>query len=771
MSSYLETINESVNSGMDKLAQASAIQTNTDGTLQELFDALTDIENQLTEVENALEYTEDADSGIVPIIDSLESVKTELYGQIASVKDDLNKLISAYNEENGKNFRELYEKLELLQASLNKVNENVDTYYKNLSELIKQLENRTSKENKGLKNQITKESTNLSDQISEENTELSDQISEENTELSDQISEENKNLENKVAKESAGLSDQMSKEHAGLSDQIEEKSNNLENQITDNHAAVISRLQTVYENMGDYTENSFKELNVNLDADMKMLMDKMKALSSQIASAQSNLTDILSVIEDNNDKRQQEIREMFADTKNHLIDIEKKFTEAHNNLRAIIAEFREQEQADHEETLTVLETMENDMQKTAENNFESLMTSINQFEASVNDTLNRMQENIDNNLQNMQETIDSKLSQTDSKSETNFNKLNESLNSKLDDLSKTIADSFTATNEKIDVNHQNLTDSTTQNFMDLQTLVDNSFNTMNMAQENQAANIMTAINEYSEQTGADLDELKAYMEEQFSQVFTSVSNGKASLASGLLTIGTDIADYTENEDAGAAAFAEFTEAIKHSQDCNGTGAVPNNLPEGVTAWVDGQYITGTGEDNEQAYQNGFNDGKGEITTVLYNGVKKEYPISWIGRSSVSVSAYAGNRGPLTDSASMYVDIPVDKTPDGTDGTLVNINLSISRNMHAGSFNADSSYSYNTYVQDADGSTLATYRDNNTGAVSTANYTYQLIGTGYSYDTIRAGGSMNVYTYMYGDPDNVSYSRVSITGTVTYLVAE
>ena len=109
------------------------------------------------------------------------------------------------------------------------------------------------------------------------------------------------------------------------------------------------------------------------------------------------------------------------------------------------------------------------------------------------------------------------------------------------------------------------------------------------------------------QTAADLE-----------QVFQYVASGKTDLASALATVGCN--PFKDGEGPQILSFSEISYLISHSQDINGTyiagdneehglsGAVSDDLPIGVAAWVKGNYIVGSGKGVENAYNKGFNEG-------------------------------------------------------------------------------------------------------------------------------------------------------------------
>ncbi len=430
-----------------------------------------------------------------------------------------------------------------------------------------------------LKESLSETKTELVNQIEAGNKEISDILSDMNDENNNNFQETYIKIEN-LQSQLEAVEKSMENYYKDLTALI----NEFQKQNTEEHKEILDALLKAQEELNEYLDNSFESLNLRLDEDMSNLMDELTVLHNQIITTQNNLTDILNIMEQNDSERQEEVKNMFADTKNYLSYIEETFADAHSKLQNIIIKFQEMEKANHSETLNVLQVMENDMQETTENGFQNLAETMNSFETSLNNTLDTMQENIFSSFLN-----------TNSKMESSFQSMNENIDNK-----------FSETNETLNQNFQDIKDDMIQNFTDLNTNIttenDEMTNSINNNVNEKVANLTTTINNYNTLQGESLDELKQYLNEQLTQVFTSVSNGKASLASALLTKGIDLG----KEDA---TFAEIYDGIMRSPAVDPSiAATADNISQGKGAWVNGELIIGNGADNKTSYNQGYSDG-------------------------------------------------------------------------------------------------------------------------------------------------------------------
>lgn len=89
------------------------------------------------------------------------------------------------------------------------------------------------------------------------------------------------------------------------------------------------------------------------------------------------------------------------------------------------------------------------------------------------------------------------------------------------------------------------------------------------------------------------------------EIDTLENDVKTCISDSLHRIGSNTATPTMR-------FSSLFNLIEHSQDCGSTGVVGRNLPTGKTAWVEGRYIVGTGEDLAAEYQRGYADGRASV---------------------------------------------------------------------------------------------------------------------------------------------------------------
>lgn len=255
--------------------------------------------------------------------------------------------------------------------------------------------------------------------------------------------------------------------------------------------------------------------------------------------------------------------------------------------------------------------------------------------------------------------------------------LDKNLSSYKDSTNKSLTDLFMgqeSVNKNLsgykDITNKSLTDlqneqiTTNKNLSDYQDITDADItNIYSIINNLQTAQIMNET---------DLTEIKnklISLDDQMAQVFTSVSSGKASLASALTDKGvsTDaVATFNTLADnikgigtnANAASSSILTGytayvgnkyisgsmanrgAVTAALNCgqiysvpsgyhNGSGkitanslesqtqatATANNLSTGVTGWVNGRLVTGNGADNQASYNQGYTDGSNNTSAV------------------------------------------------------------------------------------------------------------------------------------------------------------
>lgn len=581
MREYLNGIDESVSTNMEHLAQAAVLQTNTEETLKETANTLSGMEKQITEVEKVLAetITEKTDSSTETVTEKVDSAAETIKESVSNTQADLSRQIETANKDT--------------QTMISDTQTQIDKVEKNLSsEITKNVDASTTM----VINSMSAAKEELKQNIETAKSDISTILSDMNTENENNFQQTYEKMDN--------LQDTLDRVSLNLNTYYKDLAKLIrlfQQQNTEEHREILEALLKAQEELDKYLDESFEALNLRMDEDMADLMEELNVLHNQIAATQGELTDILNIMEENDSERQQEVREMFADTKNYLAFIEETFTDAHAKLQDIIIKFKEMEEANHAETLNVLQVMENDMQETTENGFQNLTETMNSFETSLNSTLDTMQEN-----------IFSSFSSTNSKMESSFQSMNENIENKFSETNGKMENNFQTANETLNQNFQDVKESLSQNFTDLDSSITNKNNEMvqniNSNIDEKVTNLTATINNYNESNGDNLEELKRYFNEQLQQFFTSVSNGKAELASALLTRGIDLG----KEDA---TFEEICDGIMRSpsvdyfaEEKGITAATADNISKDKGAWVNGELIIGNGADNQAFYNQGYSDG-------------------------------------------------------------------------------------------------------------------------------------------------------------------
>lgn len=299
----------------------------------------------------------------------------------------------------------------------------------------------------------------------------------------------------------------------------------------------------------------------------------------------------------------------------------------------------------------------------------ALQKEFNNYKSATDKALKNMQDTqtvLDKNLSSYKDTTNKSLTDLFTGQEST----NKSLSGYKDTTNKSLVDLFTG-QESTDKNLSDYKNETNTSLTDLQneqTATNKNLSDYQDITDADITNIYSIINnlQTTQNTNeTDLTEIKnklKSLDDQMTQVFTSVSSGKASLASALTGKGvtTDaVATFntlTDNiKGIGASANAVSPSlltgytayvgnkyitgsmanqgAVTAVLNCgqiysipsgyhNGSGkitanslesqtqatATANNLSAGATGWVNGRLITGNGADNQAAYDQGYNQG-------------------------------------------------------------------------------------------------------------------------------------------------------------------
>lgn len=256
----------------------------------------------------------------------------------------------------------------------------------------------------------------------------------------------------------------------------------FETETKANHEELLAILYEAEENLKILLSECTDNIQLQMDADMIILMERFEDLGKQIEKSEKSVSAILSFMEENAELRQKEILNTFQSMEMLLQSMHISFQESQDEIKALIVTLQEFELENHTEVLSVLEVMEYNMS-------ESSIKNLNQITSS---------------LQSMQELFDATIINIQNDISDNF----ASLYTEISSIGSSIFEHF----EQLDNN------------------VSNQYN-----------NLTNIVNNDNEEIKGYLTEafrnLNGSIDNKFDAVFQRVSSGKKLLASALLTKG------------------------------------------------------------------------------------------------------------------------------------------------------------------------------------------------------------------------------------------
>ena len=416
------------------------------------------------------------------------------------------------------------DKLESISLFETSIDDKLGTLYEDilvLDESISTIEANTIKYREETHTESTKVISSLTtlsisqQEIKEQITEVSNLIV---TCLDEIKAEDEKNFTNtfgKLDKLESSL-DKLHQDTAAYFRDITKLITTLQSENQAEHTELLETLANTSNNISELIETEAYSLQLKMDENLSILLDKHNALHNQIADAKTSITNLLHMMDENADNRQQEIKESFASVAATLKNIQNDYAEAHAEIRDLITTLQETEIANHSETLSTLTVLETNMTETASQNLSYLTDSLLVLEEKFDTSINSMNE---------------EMSQS-------FNTLNTDFINHLTQQGNNITDQFSQlTNHMV----------------------------------NQYTNISNAISSNGSDQQIYLDDLQNFLTGKLNQVFTFVSDGKRKCASALLTKGIAI-----KEDA---TFQEIYQAILNVPQnlLIGVEKVPGNI--------------------------------------------------------------------------------------------------------------------------------------------------------------------------------------------------
>lgn len=383
-----------------------------------------------------------------------------------------------------------------------------------------------------------------------------------------------------------------------------------------------------------------------------------------------------------------------------------------------------------DETATVVVQLESTMDDLTKSNMDSLNVQISDTLSAI-DKINKDYQSILDKINNLQSSMSSKDTELSNIAKDAANKVND-LSGLLSALQKELSNYKSATDKALknvqdsqtvlDKNLSDYKDTTNKSLVDLftgQESTDKNLSDYQDITEADITNIYSIINNLQtaqNNNETDLTEIKnklISLDDQMTQVFTSVSSGKASLASAL----TDKGVTTD----AMATFSTLTDNIKGIG--TNANAISSSILTGYTAYVDNKYITGSMTNQGavtaalncgQSYSipSGYHNGSGKITanslasqtqaTANADNMSKEVT-SWVnGRKLTGTGA---------DNKEAYNKGYTDGMNDAINGS----NISYTYHKHSGSSSGGGCYGTPIYhIHDSNCYTTVTNRCNCSG---------------------------------------------------------
>ena len=324
----------------------------------------------------------------------------------------------------------------------------------------------------------------------------------------EQLTEIGESGQKALAELGTDLKGEMADKKSELEGILEELEKNLQGTAKENMEYIESR----FSSMELLTKASLEELSENINLSAAGLQERLSEIHVQISDTKEQIGAALKTMDQ---KQEENCQELMHAIEEATKKIDGELEAAYLQLEVLITQLSADTEADHAETLKVLDGMR-----------ASLGTS--------------MQQNLDQ--------LNASFSSLNSALEVYFEKLQEAQGAGQDAIGELgidlkgnqqiILDSISAHGAKVQEGHSGIKESITQHNA-----------SMNAGLEG----VGNAVGAYQTSMQEFLTQLKTELNDQLKSVFTFVSNGKQGLASALLTKGMEVSQ--------DATFSQFREAI------------------------------------------------------------------------------------------------------------------------------------------------------------------------------------------------------------------
>ena len=488
-----ETISETVNTGI----------SNISSLLGTLYESIANTQNEIlvelanSELDNSEKY-ETINNRLGDLTVSLNQTLEEIDDHLSGVLDDL---MADNDEQQAAFIKELQSSRETLTTLISEVEAGNSLRFE-------QAEQNNAARHEALTQTLNEISTSITaalEKMQEENTT-------QNTALMEALQnahEELNNVLSNLSTENAAYYESLTEALEAMNHSISGALSSMQEVNSTEHSSMLETIQEEISNaisaLESLGEGWYTDTNANLDTKVTQLMNNLDSIHNSITSSQLDIKQMLVDMSSADAGRMEQILEKFQGVTADLANINTTMDTAHEEIRNLITE------------------VQANLQNTADENQSELLTTLNNMDSSFSQANT---EGFSNLLESLQSQADSMKSQ--------FDQLNESLANNVSGINQNVTDSKTEMLQKLE---------------SMETSISSTVNNIGSGTSVSQEAILNRINQMEENTNNRLSGLSGDIQ----SVFQRVSNGKALLASALLT-----KDVVIDEDA---TFQQIHDAI------------------------------------------------------------------------------------------------------------------------------------------------------------------------------------------------------------------
>lgn len=482
--------------------------------LYTVTDYLTQLDTQIvtnqSTLEQVLNSSQELGDNVTQLSEKTEAIRNQLSSTLTEIKAEFGNVSTQLTKQQ--------EKLDAFYAKYDQNSEKINSGISNIQNSITDTKNQIASTEQKLTDVLTDMEKNNVTRQNEVNQKLSE-VNQQIKNTQDQLTKLEKNVQDALEE----LDGNMEERHEELVDILEDMEKTLQKAL----AEQLESIKNGFSELEKSLQDSLAELQGNFDLSVLELKGKLDNIHEQIAAAQKQIGETLTSMDE---KRDLQYEEIMASIQTAVAEINQNTEAAYARLEQLILELKADGDADHTETLGMLEQMQGSLSSAITDNLNQINASFSNLDAE----LKAYFEKLENSQGAGQEEIGNAIGQ---------------LGDNLKENQQVLGDAITAHDAANKSGQQEIKDAI------------GDHNSSVMAGQEGLTN---AVKVHDEGIRGYLEEFKGFVTEKLDQVFRFVSNGKKLLASALLTKGVTVAE--------DASFQEFADGIL---------AVPQKLVIGV----------------------------------------------------------------------------------------------------------------------------------------------------------------------------------------------